>query len=76
MANFGPKIGTVPLKAGQLEGMKDTVAVCVEEGVDLWSGEAAKDESLSVEVGPPIQSPHSNTGEVSFMSIFGLEVKM
>ena len=52
------------------------MAVCVEEGVDLWSGEAAKDESLSVEVGPAIQSPHPNAREVSSMSVFGLEVKM
>ena len=56
--------------------MKDTVAVCVEKGVDLWSGEAAKDERLSVKAGPAIQRPHSNPREISSMRVSGLKVKM
>ena len=56
--------------------IKDTVAVCVEEGVDFWSGEAAKDECLSIEAGPAIQRPHSNPREVSSMRVSGLKVKM
>ena len=48
----------------------------VEEGIDLWSGEVAKDKRLSVEVGPAAQRPHSNSRKISSMRVSGLEVKM
>jgi hypothetical protein len=53
-----------------------TVTVCVEEGVDLRSEKAAKDERLLVEAGPAVQRPHSNPREVRSMRVSGLEVKM
>ena len=52
------------------------MAVCVEERVNLGSEEAAEDECLSVEAGPAVQRPHSNSREVSSMRVLGLEVKM
>ena len=52
------------------------MTVCVEERVDLWSEEAAEDERLSVEAGPAVQRPHSNSREVSSMRVLGLEVKV
>ena len=52
------------------------MTVSVEEGVDLWSGKAAEDECLSVEVGQTVQRPHSNSREVSSMRVSGLKVKV
>lgn len=52
------------------------MTVCVEEGVDFWSGEVAEDQGLTVELGPAVQRPHTNSREVCSVRVFGLEVKV